>query len=96
VTGTSRYAILTHEQAGAHAGENRAAFAAAAREFQALREDPCVLDGARLEGLGTAVTVHRDGAKTLVTDGPYTDACAAAPNSDGSCPHAGSLFVSGT
>jgi hypothetical protein len=68
-----RYAILIHERPGRYDGLDAAAFAAIADEFRTLREDPRVLDGARLQGVETATTVRLDGQRTLITDGPFAD-----------------------
>ena len=68
-----RYAILIHERPGRYDALDGAAFAAIADEFQTLREDPRVVDGARLHGVETATTVRVDGHETLVTDGPFAD-----------------------
>ena len=49
-------------------------------EFEAIRRSPGVLDGNQLQAAGTAATVHVNGSRVQVSDGP---AVAAGSELDG-------------
>jgi hypothetical protein len=42
-------------------------------EYLALRDDPRVVDGARLKPVETATTVRVADGEALITDGPFAD-----------------------
>jgi hypothetical protein len=66
-----RYALLINELPGTYDGlgpEERQALTA---EYFAIRDDPRVVDGGRLQPAATATTVRVDDGRTLLTDGPF-------------------------
>ena len=68
-----QYALLIYEAPGAYDGlgdEDREALTA---EYMALREDPRVVGGGRLQGVETATTVRVQDGQTLVADGPFAE-----------------------
>jgi hypothetical protein len=68
-----QYAILIYEKAGAYhplSPEERQAVSA---EYLAIREDPRIVGGARLETADMATTVRVQEGETLITDGPFAD-----------------------
>jgi hypothetical protein len=68
-----RYALLIHERPGADDGLDDDARSALTGEYLALRDDPRVVDGARLKPIETATTVRVENGETLVADGPFAD-----------------------
>jgi hypothetical protein len=70
---TMRYAVLIYEKPGAYdplSSEERRAVTA---EYLAIRDDPRIVDGARLQPAEMATTVRVQGGETLITDGPFAD-----------------------
>jgi len=68
-----RYAVLIYERPGAYdplSPEERQAVSA---EYLAIRDDPRVVDGARLQPAEMATTVRVREGGTLITDGPFAD-----------------------
>jgi hypothetical protein len=68
-----RYALLINERPGADDGlgpDDREAITA---EYFAIRDDPRVVDGGRLQPADTATTVRVDDGRTLVADGPFAE-----------------------
>ena len=68
-----RYAVLIYERPGAYdplSPEERQAVSA---EYLAIRDDPRVVDGARLQPAEMATTVRVQEGGTLITDGPFAD-----------------------
>jgi hypothetical protein len=68
-----RYALLINEVPGAYAGKGPAELAALTAEYMALREDPRVTGGDRLQGAETATTVRQGDGELVFTDGPFAD-----------------------
>jgi hypothetical protein len=68
-----RYAVLIYEKRGTYdplGPEERQALSA---EYFAIRDDPRIVDGARLQPVDMATTVRMQGGETLITDGPFAD-----------------------
>jgi len=68
-----RYAVLIYERPGAYdplSPEERQAVSA---EYLAIRDDPRVVAGARLQPAEMATTVRVQDGETLITDGPFAD-----------------------
>jgi len=68
-----RYALLINELPDTYDGlgpEERQALTA---EYFAIRDDPRVVDGGRLQPAATATTVRVDEGRTLLTDGPFAE-----------------------
>jgi hypothetical protein len=70
---TMRYALLIHEAPGTYDGLTDHELRALTGEYLALRDDPRVVDGARLKPIETATTVRVHDGETLVADGPFAD-----------------------
>ena len=68
-----RYALLIYEAPGAYDGFSDDERRAVSGEYLALREDPRVVDGARLKPVETATTVRVAEGEALITDGPFAD-----------------------
>lgn len=68
-----RYAVLIYERPGAYDPLDAAERRVVSAEYLALRDDPRVVDGARLQPVETATTVRVAGGEALVTDGPFAD-----------------------
>jgi hypothetical protein len=68
-----RYALLINEARGSYDGLGEEERRALTAEYLALRDDPRVVDGARLGPAETATTVRAQGGETLVADGPFAD-----------------------
>jgi hypothetical protein len=68
-----RYALLIHEDPAAYDGLADDARQAITAEYLALRDDPRVVDGARLHPPAATTTIRVDGGETLVADGPFAD-----------------------
>lgn len=68
-----RYALLINERPGATDLLDEHERAAVTAEYMAFRDDPRVIDGARLQPAETATTVRRAGEELLLTDGPFAD-----------------------
>lgn len=65
-----RYALLINEAPGSYDGFDDAQLADLTAEYLAMRDDPRVLDGERLQPASTATTLRAGG---LLTDGPFAD-----------------------
>jgi hypothetical protein len=68
-----RYALLINELPGTYddlGPEEREALTA---EYFAIRDDPRVVDGGRLQPAATATTVRVDDGRTLLADGPFAE-----------------------
>jgi len=68
-----RYALLINELPGTYDGlgpEERQALTA---EYFAIRDDPRVVDGGRLQPADTATTLRAENGRTLVSDGPFAE-----------------------
>jgi hypothetical protein len=65
-----RYALLINERPGSYDGFDDAQLAALTAEYMAVRNDPRVQHGERLQPASTATTVRAGG---LLTDGPFAD-----------------------
>ena len=68
-----QYALLIYEKPGAYdefTDEDRRAVTA---EYLALRDDPRVVGGGRLQPVETSTTVRVQDGERLVTDGPFAD-----------------------
>jgi hypothetical protein len=68
-----RYALLINERPDAYDGLDADQRAAITASYLALREDPRVVDGARLASADTATTLRWGDDEVLVTDGPFAD-----------------------
>jgi hypothetical protein len=68
-----RYALLIHERPGSYEGLGEDELRALTGEYLALRDDPRIVDGARLKPIETATTVRMESGETLVADGPFAD-----------------------
>lgn len=68
-----RYALLINERPGAYDGLDDAERAAITATYTALRDDPRVVDGARLAPVETATTLRAGDDELLITDGPFAD-----------------------
>ena len=68
-----RYALLINERPGAYAGMDADERAAITAEYMAIRHDPRVFAGERLEPADTATTVRSADGDLLLTDGPFAD-----------------------
>jgi hypothetical protein len=68
-----RYALLINERPGSYAGLSDQEFGALTAEYMALRRDPRVLGGERLQPADTATTVRAADGELLLTDGPFAD-----------------------
>jgi hypothetical protein len=67
------YAVLIYEKPGAYdplSAEERQAVSA---EYLAIRDDPRIVGGARLQPAEMATTVRVQEGETLITDGPFAD-----------------------
>ena len=68
-----RYAVLIYEKPGAYdplSPEERQSVSA---EYLAIRDDPRVVGGARLQPAEMATTIRVQEGETLITDGPFAD-----------------------
>ena len=68
-----RYALIIHEDPSAYDGLGEDERRALTAEYMALRDDPCVVDGARLHPPTATTTVRVDDGRTLVADGPFAE-----------------------
>ncbi|GLZ44090.1 hypothetical protein Acsp06_02750 [Actinomycetospora sp. NBRC 106375] len=68
-----RYALLINERPGSYDGLDAAERAGITEAYTALRQDPRVVDGARLGPAETATTVRWGHDELLITDGPFAD-----------------------
>jgi hypothetical protein len=68
-----QYALLIYRQYGDTAALSEQEEMALTQEYMVLRAEPGVVGGAGLHPVETATTVRLDGAKPLVTDGPFAD-----------------------
>jgi hypothetical protein len=68
-----RYALLINERPGSSDVLDAEEQARITATYTALRDDPRVVDGARLAPADTATTVRWGGDELLITDGPFAD-----------------------
>ena len=68
-----RYALLIHERRGSYEGLGEEELSALTGEYLALRDDPRVVDGARLKPVEMTTTVRVQDGETLVADGPFAE-----------------------
>jgi hypothetical protein len=68
-----QYAVLIYEKPGAYDPLSSEARQAVSAEYLALRDDPRIFDGARLQPPEMATTVRVREGETLITDGPFAD-----------------------
>src|SRR4051794_33696046 len=68
-----QYALLIYEKPGANDAFTDEERRAITGEYLALRDDPRIVDGAKLQPIETATTVRVQGGQTLITDGPFAD-----------------------
>ena len=68
-----QYALLIYEKPGAYEGFSDEQRHAVTGEYLALRDEPGVVGGARLQPVETATAVRVHDGETLVTDGPFAD-----------------------
>jgi hypothetical protein len=68
-----RYALIIHEDPSAYDGLGEEEREALTAEYMALRDDPCVVDGARLHPPAATTTIRVDDGRTLVVDGPFAE-----------------------
>ena len=68
-----RYALLINELPGSYDGLGPDELGALTAEYFAIRDDPRVVDGGRLQPAATATTVRMDDGRTLLTDGPFAE-----------------------
>ena len=68
-----RYALLIHERPGCYEGLGEDELRELTGEYLALRDDPRIVDGARLKPIETATTVRMESGETLVADGPFAE-----------------------
>ena len=68
-----RYALLIREVPDTYDGMDDEARRALNAEYFAIRDDPRVVDGGRLQPADTATTVRVDDGRTLVADGPFAE-----------------------
>jgi hypothetical protein len=68
-----RYALLIHENTDASVGLSDEERRDLTGEYFALRDDPRVVDGARLKPPKTATCIRVQSGETLVSDGPFAE-----------------------
>jgi hypothetical protein len=68
-----KYALLINERPDAYVGLDAEERAAISAEYAALRDDPRVLGGERLQPGDTATTMRTQDGQLLLTDGPFAD-----------------------
>ena len=68
-----RYALLINERPGSYEGLGPDELQALTAEYFAIRDDPRVVDGGRLQPADTATTLRAQDGRTLVTDGPFAE-----------------------
>ena len=68
-----QYMLLIYERPGSYEGFGDAERAGVSAEYSAIREDPRVVGGGRLQPADSATTVRRERGETLITDGPFAD-----------------------
>jgi hypothetical protein len=68
-----RYALLIHERPGSYDGLGPDELQALTAEYFAVRNDPRVVDGGRLQPADTATTVRMRDGRPLVSDGPFAE-----------------------
>jgi hypothetical protein len=68
-----QYALLIYENPNAYEGYTDAERQAVSGEYFAIREDPRVYGGARLQPVTAATTVRVQDGEMLVSDGPFAD-----------------------
>lgn len=68
-----QYALLIYRRPNDFDGLSEQEQAEAIQEYQKLRTEPGVIDGAGLQFPETATTLRLENGKPLVTDGPFAD-----------------------
>jgi len=68
-----QYALLIYEAPAAYEPLGDEQRQALTDEYMALRDDPRMLGGAKLQPVETATTVRLQDGETLVSDGPFAD-----------------------
>jgi hypothetical protein len=68
-----QYALLIYEKRGANEAFSDQERQAITAEYLALRDDPRIIDGAKLGPIETATTVRMQADRALITDGPFAD-----------------------
>ncbi|MBO0681619.1 MAG: hypothetical protein J2P45_00560 [Candidatus Dormibacteraeota bacterium] len=68
-----KYAVLIYEQPGADDRLSPEERQAVSDEYLAIREDPRIIDGVRLERVEMTTTIRIEDGETLITDGPFAD-----------------------
>jgi hypothetical protein len=68
-----RYALLINEGPGAYDGLDAGQREAITAEYFAIRDDPRIVDGGRLQPADTATTVRAGEGGTLISDGPFAE-----------------------
>lgn len=68
-----QYAVLIYEQPGADDRLSSAELQSVSDEYLAIREDPRIVDGVRLEPVEMTTTIRIEDGETLITDGPFAD-----------------------
>lgn len=67
------YAVLIYQRPGIEEGLTDEERREMTEEYLAVRKDPRCLGGAALQSVDTATTIRKQGAETLITDGPYAN-----------------------
>ena len=68
-----QYALLIYEAPGSYDGLGADERESLTGEYMAIRDDPRVVGGGRLQGVETATTLRAPDGEMLVADGPYAD-----------------------
>jgi hypothetical protein len=68
-----QYALLIYEAPAAYEPLGDEQRRALTEEYMALRDDPGMLGGAKLQPVETATTIRVQDGATLVSDGPFAD-----------------------
>src|SRR5215469_5540504 len=68
-----QYALMIYEKPGYNDGFSDEQRHAVTGEYLALRDEPGVTGGGRLQPVETATSVRVQDGETLVTDGPFAD-----------------------
>jgi hypothetical protein len=68
-----RYAILIYEKPGAYDPLSPKERRSVSAEYLAIRDDPRIVGGARLQPAEMATTIRVQEGETLITDGPFAD-----------------------
>ncbi len=68
-----RYAVLIYEKPGAYDPLSPDERQLVSAEYLAIRDDPRIVGGARLQPAEMATTIRVQEGETLITDGPFAD-----------------------